>query len=183
MRYSEPLQNQLTAFVAFSGVGFLLGAVYVLCGFFRKLFGDGKKTTFALDLLFCLVSFAALFGASLAFTNGVWRAPDLAAATAGFFAFYFSLARLLTIRLNVCASLLRSALAKLFLPFQRCSAALWRRASAERERRRTQRKEKAAKKAGETEKRKQKNMAKKEKNRAKALAKRTRNQYNKNEKI
>lgn len=152
MRYSEPLQNQLTAFLAFSGAGFLLGGVYAVCGFFRKLFGDGKKATFALDLLFCFFSFAVLFGAGLAFTNGFWRLPELAAATAGFFAFRCSLGRLLEPLLTRFSSLLRTAAERILSPFQRCSASLRQRAAASWEKRKARREKKAAEKAGDAEK-------------------------------
>ena len=82
MNYSEPLLRQLTDALSFVGVGFLLGVLYTVCGFFRRLSGGGKKATFALDLLFCFLSFACLFGASLALQNGVWRLPSLLAAGA-----------------------------------------------------------------------------------------------------
>ena len=165
MRYSEPLQWQLTAFFAFSGAGFLLGGVYAVCGFLRKLFGNGKKATVALDLLFCFIAFAVLFGAGLAFTNGVWRLPELAAATVGFFAFCCSLGRLLSPLLERCSSFLRTAAAKVLLPFRRCSAALWQRVSAHLEKRKENRKEKAAKKDGGAEKKPKKYSKKRKKSR------------------
>lgn len=87
MRYSEPLAAQIWVFLAFLGVGFLLGAVYLGFFFLRNLFQNGKTATAVCDLLFCLCAFAALFSAFLGFTNGVWRLPELAAAAAGFFAF------------------------------------------------------------------------------------------------
>ncbi len=165
MNYSEPLLRQLTDALSFLGAGFLLGALYTVCGFFRRLLGGGKQATFALDVLFCLLSFAALFGASLALQNGVWRMPSLLAAAAGAAAFWYAIGRLLTPPLDKFAALIRAGIARLFAPLQRLSACLWRGAAAVFRRLKAARKAKAAARAQKTGKRAKKDCKKSKKTR------------------
>ena len=165
MNYSEPLLRQLTDALSFVGVGFLLGVLYTVCGFFRRLSGGGKKATFALDLLFCFLSFACLFGASLALQNGVWRLPSLLAAGAGFFAFQQTAGRLLTPPLGALAAFLRAALERLFSPVRRLSARLWAHGAAAFRRRREARNVKAAAQAVSREKTAKKDCKKSKKTR------------------
>ena len=95
MSYSEPLQMQLQHVLAFLGVGFLLGLFYLACTVVRRLFGNGRRATVLLDLLFSFGVFTALFCTFLSETNGVWRLPELLSCGAGFLAFQLSAARLL----------------------------------------------------------------------------------------
>ena len=165
MSYSEPLQKQLTDFLSFLGVGFLLGGLYLLSGFFRRLFGEGKRATVVLDLLFCFGAFTVLFGACLALTNGFWRLPELAAAAAGFFVFCRSAGRWLTPPLFAFAALLRTAAARALLPFRRCSTYIRRRAAALKEKRKAARKAKAGERAREPETKTKKHGKKRKKSR------------------
>jgi hypothetical protein len=181
MRYSEPLLTQVRTFLSFGGVGFLLGALYLAFGFLRALFGDGRRATAVCDLLFCFCAFGALFAACLGYTDGMWRLPELLAATGGFLLFLRGVGPLLQKPLLCAASALRRFCAGAFRPVGALADRLAQRSadrvarlrtavSARRERRKAARADKARPRG--------KKWRKNEKNRKKALAKPRRIQYN-----
>ena len=124
MKYSEPLQSQAEVVLVFFGVGFLLGLWYLLCKFFRRLCADSKVGTFLLDLLFCFGAFFALFACFLAYTNGIWRLPALAAAAGGLILFQLSFGRLLWRLLEPIADLIRRSTMFLLEAVNRLSRAI-----------------------------------------------------------
>lgn len=181
MRYSEPLASQVWVFLAFLGVGFLLGAVYLWFEALRALFANGRRATVVCDLLFCLCAFAVLFSACMGYTDGVWRAPELLAAAGGFFLFRRSLAALLTKPLLRTAAFLRRFAGGLLCPIRAASARLAQNFAAFQKQllaraaeRRRQSDQRRAAKEKQTEKH-----DKKRKKHKKALAKPDRIQYNK----
>lgn len=183
MSYSEPLIRQLWVFLAFSGVGFLLGAVYLGFFFLRNLFQNGKAATVVCDLLFCLCVFTALFGAFLGYTDGVWRLPELLSGAAGFFGFQRTLGALLSPPARKAAALV-SGCANAFFRFagtraaalQSRAARLCGRLKQAAGKRRAEKEKRRAERFAEAEKK----TPKKEKKHAKALAKPKKKQYNDN---
>lgn len=181
MSYSEPLSAQVWVFLAFLGVGFLLGALSLFFRVLRALLGGGGGATAAYDLLFCFCAFALLFAACLGYTDGVWRLPELLAAAAGFWAFRRSVGAILQPPLVRAAAALRRRGGALLRPvrvladrlqavFSARMLRLRQGVSARLEQRKTRRREKP----GAAEK----NRAKKAKNHAKALAKPNKVRYN-----
>ena len=69
MKYSEPLSGQIWVFLAFLGVGFLLGALYLAFGFLRMLCGNGRRR------LFCFPAYRRAFFAKAAAAHGGFCAP------------------------------------------------------------------------------------------------------------
>lgn len=172
MKYSEPLQFQLEMILVFLGVGFLLGAFYFVCTFFRYLLGGKKAVVFSLDLVFCLGTFFVLFSVFLSYTNGVWRMPALISAAAGFFLFRLSIGELLKKPLCRFAGLLRKCAAAFFRPMHRYSKGILSllqrirdHAASGIKRRKWERQQNNA------VRQQQKNISKKEKNNEKALEK------------
>ena len=126
MSYSDPLIFQLHRLLLFLGVGFLLGFVWTAFGLLRELFANGKRITVFLDVLFCAVSFLALFFSSLAYANGRIRLHLLFAAALGYAAYHFTLGRPLKGLLSLLARIVRRAASALLRPFQALSAVLCR---------------------------------------------------------
>ena len=92
MSYGVTLPQQLSAFAAFLGVGFLLGAAFELFRFLRRLFlGERASSVRVQDVFFCAFSFFALFFSFLSFSGGVFRLHLLLAALAGFLSFRLTL--------------------------------------------------------------------------------------------
>lgn len=181
MRYSEPLSGQIWTFLAFSGVGFLLGGVYAAFSFLRALFKNGRRATAVCDLLFCACAFGVLFAAFLGYTDGVWRLPELLAAAGGFLAFSRTVGKLLRGPLFRLAAVLRQIADAVPRPVRALADRLqttlagWRArllqsVAAERERRKRRRADSA--------RRAEKKSPKKTKKRKKTLAKPIVIQYN-----
>ncbi len=94
MNAAVPGAKQLYVLALFLGIGFLLGSLYELCRFFRRLFvGERPAAVMAQDTVFCAFSFFALFFALLAFSDGRLRPHLLLSAAAGGLAFRLTLGR------------------------------------------------------------------------------------------
>ena len=123
MSYTAPVQGQLFTLAVFLGVGFLLGLLFELLRFLRRLFaGEGVAAVRVQDVLFCTLSFFVLFFSLLAFSNGKLRVHLLLTAAAGFMAFRLSVGGLLRRLLDRCCKTARNWGAAVLRPFRSLAA-------------------------------------------------------------
>ena len=119
MSYGTPGAKQLLTVAVFLGTGFLLGLLFELLRFLRRLFaGEGTAAIRVQDLLFCAASFFVLFVALLAYSDGELRLHLLLAAAGGFFSFRCSAGRFLRKTLDRFSRTAQMWGAVLLRPFQ-----------------------------------------------------------------
>ncbi|MBR2406126.1 MAG: spore cortex biosynthesis protein YabQ [Clostridia bacterium] len=87
--------EQLRELFLSGGMGFLLGVYYDAFRILRRLLHSSKLSVFFQDLFFFATAAVAVFLFSLAMTDGVVRAYVLVGCTIGFFAYRYTVGKLL----------------------------------------------------------------------------------------
>lgn len=122
MSYGKPADDQFFVLAVFLGIGFMLGLMFELLRFLRRLFaGDGTAAVRVQDVLFCMAAFFVQFFSLLAFADGELRAHLLLSSAAGFLVFRCSVGELLRKLLDRCGEKVRSNVFSLLRPFSAAS--------------------------------------------------------------
>lgn len=96
------IENQMREFFLSCGMGFILGIYYDIFRVYRLVMRTGKRTLFFQDVVFFLTAAVITFLFSLAVMDGRLRFYLFLGEAVGFFAYYFTLGRVV-VRLSVIA--------------------------------------------------------------------------------
>ena len=118
MSYAAPAGEQMLSLAVFLATGFLLGLLFELLRFLRRLFaGEGTAAVRVQDILLCVLSFFVLFFAFLAYGDGRLRLHLLLSSAVGFLVFRLFPGSLLRLLLDRCSAAIKKSVYCLLRPF------------------------------------------------------------------
>lgn len=89
--YIQGMAQQTQVFMLSTGFGFLLGAVYDVIRFIRKIISPGSTATVIQDIIFFIICTFSVFAFLLCVDDGRFRLYPYLGMAAGFFIWYFTL--------------------------------------------------------------------------------------------